>query len=85
MEVVVPSNFLSDCTNAIVNAYTILWLLLCVHESQYVKHAEEDYTDCNTMAYSRASWALKLGKKTVLHRRVSEVLPYKSLVLQNSL
>ena len=29
-------------------SYTILWLLLCVHESQYVEQAEDDYTDCNT-------------------------------------
>ena len=29
-------------------SYTILWLLLCVDESQYVEHTEEDYTDCNT-------------------------------------
>ena len=28
-------------------SYTILWLLLCVHESQYVEYGEEDYTDCN--------------------------------------
>ena len=28
-------------------SYTILWLLLCVHESQYVEYAEEDYTDFN--------------------------------------
>ena len=29
-------------------SYTKLWLLLSVHESQYLEHAEEDYTDCNT-------------------------------------
>ena len=27
-------------------SYPVLWLL-CVHESQYVEHAKEDYTDWN--------------------------------------
>ena len=49
MEVVAASTFPSKFINAIVNASsTILRLLLCIHESQYVEQAEEDYTDCNT-------------------------------------
>ena len=39
MEVVAASNFLSEFVNTIVKACIWLWLLLCVHESQYVKHA----------------------------------------------
>ena len=51
MEVVAATNFLLEFINAIVNAciiYNIMVTAICVHESQYVEHAEEDYTDCNT-------------------------------------
>ena len=32
----------------IIHIATILWLLLCVLESQFVEHTEEDYADWNT-------------------------------------